>query len=97
MTKSLPITLSLIAVVAFGLGAQAAPSVEAPEQANGMLATPTIQPAAAQDPAVQKAVEWIVRTKSERTAQTIAKPAGLRAHRDLNHVLILGYPDTILM
>jgi hypothetical protein len=95
MTKSLPITLSLIAVVAFGIGAQAAPSIEAPEQASGVLATPTVQPAA-QDPAVQKAIEWI-RTKNERSAQTVAKPTGLRAHRDVNHVLILGYPDTILM
>jgi hypothetical protein len=96
MTKSLPITLSLVAVIAFGMAAQAAPSIEAPDQASGLLATPAVQ-TAAQDPAVQKAVEWI-RTKNERSVgQTVTKPSHLRAHRDLDHVLILGYPDTVPM
>jgi hypothetical protein len=94
MTKTtLSISLSVLAAIGMTVNANASP-VTVSDQANGVLASPLTQ-TASQDPLVQQAVQWI-RSKGT-SSQAKLVPTALGSHKDINHSLILGYPETVPM
>jgi hypothetical protein len=89
------ILLALATAAGLASGAQASPSDSA-DQTTGLLTSPVVQPTN-QDPAVQKAVKWILSRRAHAEHVVNVAPKGRTAHKDIDHTLILGYPDAMPM
>ena len=90
---TLSISLSIAAAIGFALSAQASPA-SVGDQANGMLGSPAVQ-TSSQDPLVRQAVKWI-RSNDVQTEHYAPKSSKV-THRDLDHTMILGYPESVPM
>ena len=96
MTKqAVTFLLALATTAGMAAGAQSLPS-DAADQSAGLLISPVVQPTN-EDPAVQKAVKWILMKRSHTEHVVNTTPKARTAHKDIDHSLILGYPETMPM
>ncbi|HEY9793752.1 MAG TPA: hypothetical protein V6D22_25375 [Candidatus Obscuribacterales bacterium] len=93
--QALFVTLAFIATAGLAAGAQTAPADSA-DQSAGLLTSPVVEPTN-EDPAVQKAVKWILMKRGQTNHLVNVAPKSRTAHKEIDKTLILGYPDTMPM
>lgn len=93
--QALFIAIALVSTTQFGNGAQASPSDTA-DQATGVLTSPMAQPAA-QDPAVQQAVQWIHSKNAAQAEHVVNFVPKHSSARSAGRTMILGGPDVVPM